>query len=60
MKGGNGFMFNKPVVLKIVKVAVTVIGVGVTLATNYFADKELDDKVSKKVAEALAKANEES
>lgn len=44
--------------LKVIKLGVTVASIGITLATNYFADKELDDKVAKKVAEALAKANE--
>lgn len=39
--------------MKIVKVAVTVLGVGVTLAQAYFADKDLDNKVTEKVAEAL-------
>lgn len=43
----------KDKVLKIVKVAVSVAGVGLALAQNYFADKDLDDKVTKKVAEAL-------
>ena len=46
-------------VLKAVKIAVAVAGVGVTLASNYFADKDLDSKVAKKVGEALAKANGE-
>ena len=36
-----------------IKIAVTVIGVGVTLAQSWFAGKELDEKVAKKVAEAL-------
>lgn len=40
---------------KIVKVLVPVAGIAVTLATNYFADKDLDDKIGKKVADALAK-----
>ena len=43
----------KEKVFKIVKVAVAVAGVGITLAQSYFADKDLDDKVTKKVAEAL-------
>ena len=46
-------------VLKIVKVVVAVAGVGVTLASNYLADKELDDKVAKKVGEALTKLSGE-
>lgn len=39
--------------MKIVKIAVTVAGVGITLAQGYFADKDLDKKVAEKVAEAL-------
>lgn len=46
--------------LKVIKIAVSVASVGVTLATSYFADKELDNKVAKKVAEQLAKAGKES
>ena len=46
-------------VLKVVKTLVAVAGVGITLASNYFADKDLDDKVAKKVGEALTKANGE-
>lgn len=46
-------------VLKIVKVAVAVAGVGITLASNYLADKDLDDKVAKKVGEAFTKLNGE-
>ena len=40
--------------LKVVKVVVPVISIGVGLATNYLSNKELDDKVAKKVSEALA------
>lgn len=40
-------------VMKVVKVVVTVAGVGVTLAQSYLANKELDAKVAEKVAEAL-------
>ena len=36
--------------MKIVKVAVAVAGVGVTLAQAYFANKDLDNKVAKKPA----------
>lgn len=47
-------------ILKIAKVVVPVISVGVTLAANYLSNKELDEKVAKKVSETLAKANEEA
>lgn len=45
-------------VAKWIKLGVSVVGVGVTLATNYFADKDLDSKVAKKVAEELAKTTD--
>lgn len=45
-------------VLRIAKIVIGVASVGLSLATSYFADKELDAKVSTKVAEALAKATE--
>ena len=45
--------------LKIVKVVVPVASIGVTLASSYLANKDLDDKVSKKVSEALAKTGGE-
>ena len=45
--------------LKVVKALVPVASIAVTLAANYFADKDLDEKVGKKVAEALAKSNGE-
>ena len=44
-------------VLKIAKIVVSVASIGVTLATSYFAGKELDAKVAEKVAEALNQAN---
>ena len=46
---------DKTKVMKIVKVGVSLLGVGVTLASNYFAEKDLDEKVTKKVAEQLSK-----
>lgn len=44
--------------LKAVKVIVPIASVGVTLAANFLSNKELDDKVAKKVSEALAKSTE--
>lgn len=44
--------------LKIVKIVVPVASIGVTLAANYLSGKELDEKVSKKIAEALSKSTE--
>lgn len=46
--------------LKIAKVFVPVVSIGVTLAANYLSNKELDEKVAKQVSEALAKANGEA
>lgn len=43
-----------PIVTKVAKIAVKVLGVAVPLAASYFADKELDDKIAKKAAEAVA------
>lgn len=43
-------------VIKVAKVAVKVLGIAVPIAANYFADKELDEKITKKAAEAVADA----
>lgn len=48
----------KPNVIKGLKIVVSLAGVGVTLASNYFADKDLNDKVAKKVAEAMSEKKE--
>jgi hypothetical protein len=42
--------------MKVTKVAVKVLGVAVPIVTSYFADKELDEKITKKAAEAVANA----
>ena len=44
-------------VMKIASVATTVIGVGLTLANDWIAEKNLDTKISKKVEEAIAALN---
>lgn len=38
---------------KIVKIVVPVASIATALASNYLSDKEMDEKVAKKVAEAL-------
>lgn len=43
----------KPNVIKIAGIVLPIIGAGLSLATNWFEDKKLDDKVAEKVAEAL-------
>ena len=42
-------------VMKIAGIALTIVGAGVSLATNVLEEKKLDAKVAEKVAEALAK-----
>jgi len=44
-------------VMKIASVATTVIGVGLTLTNDWLAEKHLDEKISKKVGEAIAALN---
>ena len=44
-------------VMKIASVATTVIGVGLTVANDWIAEKNLDTKISKKVEEAVAALN---
>lgn len=39
---------------KVARYILPVISIGVTLATNYFSDKELDDKIAKKTSEAIS------
>ena len=43
-------------VLKIGKIVVQVLSIGTTLAAGYFANKDLDAKVARKVAEAFAES----
>jgi hypothetical protein len=43
----------KPNVIKIACVVLPIIGACLSLATNWFEDKKLDDKVAEKVAEAF-------
>lgn len=40
------------------KIGVAIVGACVTLAQNYFAKRELDEKVAEKVAEVLKEAKE--
>ena len=44
--------------LKVVKIVVPLASIGVTLAANYLSGKELDEKISKKITEELAKPTE--
>lgn len=45
--------------VKILGVVATVAGVGITALSNWVGEKQQDEKIAKKVAEALAKASEE-
>ncbi len=45
---------------KVAKIVVPLLSVGVTIASKLISDKEFDNKVNEKVAEALAKVNEEA
>lgn len=45
-------------VFKVVKIAVSIASIGVTLLSNYVSKRELDDKITEKVAEAIAKSTE--
>ena len=48
-------------VKKILAVALPLAGAGLSLATSWWEDKKLDDKISEKVSEAVANvANKES
>ena len=46
--------------LKILGIVATIAGAGVSLISDYVNKKELDAKVTEKVAEALAKATEKT
>ena len=43
--------------MKIASTATAVVGVGLTLANDWIAEKNLDTKISKKVGEAIAALN---
>lgn len=50
----------KPKLMKIAGVVLPIIGVGLSLATNWLDDKKLDEKVAEKVTKALQSSTEES
>ena len=49
---------NTKTLLKIGKAVVEIAGIAVPLASKYFKDKELDEQISKKVAQEVAKIME--
>lgn len=44
--------------LKVLGIAASVIGAGVSLVSDYVSKKEVDAKIAEKVAEAVAKATD--
>lgn len=50
----------KDVVIKVVKIAVSVAGVLLPLAQGYFADKDLNQKITEEVTKALKNQTKES
>ena len=46
----------KPNVLTLVKLGISIVSIGISIATSIIAKKELDVAVTEKVAEALAKS----
>lgn len=47
-------------VKKVLGIALPIVGAGLSLATTWFDDKKLDDKVAEKVAKALETQTKES
>lgn len=45
-----------PMAMKVLKIVVNVASVTVPVAAKYFADRDLDEKIAKKAAEAVAEA----
>ena len=45
-----------PVVFKVAKIAIQVASLGVSLAASFLSKKELDNQITEKVAEAIAKS----
>lgn len=54
MKGGESM---SSTLLKILEIAATGLGIGGTILSGYVSEKQLDSKVQKAVAKALAKQN---
>ena len=53
MKGDDCFMNNEKMI-KILGIVATVAGMSATLLTNWVDDKKMDEKIIKKINEALA------
>ena len=50
----------KPNIMKVASIALPIIGAGLSLATNWFEDKKLDEKIGEKLSEALKNQAKES
>lgn len=46
--------------IKFIGVAATLLGMGATLVSNWVGEKQMDEKIAEKVAEALAAGKKES
>jgi hypothetical protein len=55
MKKGDDYM--NATIMKAAKVAVKVLGVAVPIAANYFADKDLNEKIAKEVAKQMKRGS---
>lgn len=55
MKKGDDHM--NATIMKAAKVAVKVLGVAVPIAANYFADKDLNEKIAKEVAKQMKRGS---
>lgn len=51
-------MKSKINLMKVAGVVLPILGAGVSLASNWFDGKQLDNKIAEKVAEALTKATD--
>lgn len=52
-------MSNKSKWIKAIGVAATVVGVGVTLITDWVNEQKMDEKIEEKVSEALARRDKD-
>ena len=53
-------MKQKSKMIKLVGFAVTIIGVGVNLVSDWLDEQKMDEKIEEKVNEALAKKDDEN
>ena len=58
MKGG-GCAMTKNTLIKVLGLAATVIGAGMSLVTDWVNEQKMEEKIEEKVNEALAKTDEE-